>query len=130
MKTLLMKVILVVMVSFITTLSNAQTFKCTSIVFGKEVSTSKQQKLKEEALGSKMECEFFKTDIKATISYEYKGESRKAVLIFVKEGDIYSSDKFILKMKKSLGFITEINLINYSHDDKYVATIIFERELF
>ena len=125
-----MKIIMAIMIGFIPVLTNAQTFKCTSIKFSDEVSTSKQQRLKEQTLGSKMECEFFKTDIKATVSYEYKGELRKQVLIFVKEGDIYKSDKFILKMEKSLGFITKINLLAYSYDDKYEATIIFERELF
>ena len=125
-----MKIILVIMICFIPVLANAQTFKCTSVKFSNEVSTSKQQSLLLRLLGAKMECEFFKTDIKVALSYEYKGELKKGVRVFVKNGDIYRSDKFILKMEKSLGFITKIYILRYSFDDKYEFTAIFERELF
>ena len=127
-----MKIIMVIMICFIPVLANAQTFKCTSVKFSNEVSTSEQLKLKERSLGAKMECEFFETDIKVTLSYNYKGELKKEVIIFVKEGNIYRNDRsmYVLSMEKSLGFITKINLLQYSFDDKYESTFIFERELF
>lgn len=130
-KMLFMKVIMVIMMCFIPVLTNAQTFKCTSVKFSNEVSTRQQLKLKERALGAKMECEFFKTDIKVTLSYEYKGELKKEVSIFVKEGNIYRNDhRWVLNMEESLGFITKINLLQYSFDDEYEGTFTFERELF
>ena len=125
-----MKIIMVIMICFIPVLANAQTFKCTSVKFSNEVSTSEQQRIKEQSLGAKIECEFFKTDIKVALSYEYKGELKKEVGIFEKNGDIYRSDNLILKMEKSLGFITKIYILRYSFDDKYEFTAIFERELF
>ena len=126
----LMKIIMVIMIGFIPVLTNAQTFKCTSVKFSDEVSTSEQQRWKEKALGAKMVCEFFQTDIKATISYEYKGEWRKDVCIFEKDGDIYRCDDFVLNIEKTLGFITKIIQLQYSYDNKLETTIIFERELF
>lgn len=87
--------------------------------------------MKERSLGAKIECEFFKTDIKVTISYEYKGELKKEVSIFVKEGNVYRNNRrWVLNMEKSLGFITKINLLQYNFDDKYEGTFTFERELF
>jgi hypothetical protein len=126
-----MKIIIVIMICFTPVLTNAQTFKCTSVKFSDEVSTSEQLKLKERSLGAKMECKFFETDIKVTLSYNYKGELKKEVSLFVKEDNIYRNDhRWVLNMEKSLGFITKINLLQYNFDDKYEGTFTFERELF
>ena len=138
MKTLFMRIIWVAMVSFITTLSNAQTFRCTSIEFCDDVSTSKQQQIKVEILGSKLECEKFDSDIKVTVSYNHDGEFKKDIAVFVKNRNIYSEDIYEYKIKnhlgaiqfeKTLGFITRAKMKHY-YRDKLEYTATFERELF
>ena len=138
MKTSFMKIILVAMVSFITTLSNAQTFRCTSIEFSDDVSTSKQQKIKVQILGSKLECEIFDSDIKVTASYNNDGELKKDIAVFVKNNNISWKDIYEYKIKndlgaiefeKTLGFITRAKMTHY-YRDKFEYTATFERELF
>lgn len=132
-----MKAIIVTMLCFIPTFISAQTFKCTSIDTFNEETEYKIQELKAEALGTKMLCEIFSSDIKVTLFEEKSnGELDKETIVFTKnKQNVYEcKGRFegsfaILKLETILGLITKIKIISYEKN-KHIATMIFERELF
>lgn len=133
-KTNSVKVIIIVVLSFISISANAQTFKCIDVVFSEYASSfeKKTQDTKKAVLGSTLELKIFVSDIKAE-KRDIDGEKPETV-IFTKVSDDkyeykYKENYNILELKTILGYIKGCEIVIYE-DDKYIATVKYKREVF
>lgn len=113
---------------------NAQTFKCTDIVFSDYAASfeRKVQKAKKKGLGSILKLEIYENDIKAEICGIENEKPEIAVFTRVSNNHYeykYREARIVLKLKTILGYINECEVVNYD-DGIYIATVKYKREIF
>ena len=127
-KSLILKYIVVLFfVHFFSIYANAQTFKCTDVVFNVELSERQQQKYKSNTLGVTVTLEFFKNDVKVTVNQ--KNERPTIMTKIGKDKYKYKQRETveIIELNKILGFIFSVKYLKYENE-KLIGTATFERD--
>lgn len=135
-KTNSVKVIIIVVLSFISISANAQTFRCTDIDIYEKLSDKKMKEQKDKMLGAIMKLEFYDNDLRMTL-VDSSGKD--------KETEVYSkinSNKYqltwrlrnkentlVLELEKFMGFIKTVRLSGYEENEIQVVAV-FKREYF